>query len=141
MWLTKLPVSFFPRNELFVGRENQRPEDYRKRKRQDHMIQQSKRCCQLLQQNIPPQVLLENPIVLFDGFRKCFTFSLNWISSLNVGHSLKNSLLFNPLTSDSPSATLWQGKPGKCSKIGSKRKDMPKFGKAISCFKISINSI
>jgi len=37
-----------------------------------------------LQQNLPHQVLLSDPVVLYDAFDKCFAFFLEWIASAEV---------------------------------------------------------
>lgn len=37
-----------------------------------------------LQQNLPPQVLLSHPVVLYDALEKLFVFQLEWMSSAEV---------------------------------------------------------
>jgi hypothetical protein len=37
-----------------------------------------------LQQNLPPQILLSDPIVLYDALDECFPFFLEWIASAEV---------------------------------------------------------
>ncbi|KAH9866750.1 hypothetical protein J1614_008443 [Plenodomus biglobosus] len=100
------------RNKLLARQEHQRPGDNRKRKRQDLTIQQCKRCCQLLQRNIPPQVLLETPIILFDGFNECFAFSLNFISSLDSFRDLmagKAREVLEDRFKEKGYAKIWEG--------------------------------
>jgi len=79
-------------NEPFVEEENQSPENCREQEWQNHTSERCKMCCQLLQQNIPPQVLLENPVILYDGFGQRFAFNLNWVTSLNVRQTLEYPL-------------------------------------------------
>jgi hypothetical protein len=61
-------------------------------------MQCCKRYREFFEQNIPPQVLIEAPVILVDGFDKKFAFSLTWITSIEVRYSSEIYQPSNPLT-------------------------------------------